>query len=160
MLKVLEIESASADDTRLAGIEIAKRLPAQAVVLLTGDLGAGKTTLTKGITEGRGAAKPDEVSSPTFTLIHEYGEPVTVYHADLYRLETLAQAARLGLEEIFERPALVLVEWGERFLQLFPPDTWQIWITQVGDGDGRKIELFSPGPTPLELPAQPELQIR
>lgn len=122
-------------------------------MLLTGDLGAGKTTLTKGIVEGRRAAEPDEVSSPTFTLIHEYGDPVSVYHADLYRLETLEQAARLGLDELFERSALVLVEWGERFAGLFPPDAWQIRITASGEGeDRRKIEIFSPGANPPTPP--------
>lgn len=144
MLKVREIETGSPDETRQAGNLIARDLPSQTVVLLTGDLGAGKTTLTKGIAEARAGIDPDEVSSPTFTLIHEYGEPVAVYHADLYRLETPAEAACLGLDELFERPALVLVEWGERFAGIFPPGTWQIRITQLDDGDRRRIELFAP----------------
>ncbi len=70
--------------------------------------------------EGRGAARADDVSSPTFTLIHEYGEPVSVYHVDLYRLETDEQARRLGLEDLFDQPALVLIEWGDRFPELLP----------------------------------------
>ena len=79
--------------------------------MLTGDLGAGKTTLAKGIVEGRGATNAEEVSSPTFALIHEYGDPVSVYHIDLYRLDTEEEANRLGLEEIFDKPALILIEW-------------------------------------------------
>ena len=87
-------------------------------MLLIGNLGAGKTTLAKGIVKGLGAAEPDEVSSPTFTLIHEYSP--SVYHIDLYRLDTPAQVATLGLDEIFDRRAVVLIEWGERFPELMP----------------------------------------
>jgi len=135
---VREFETHSDGETQAVGREIAALLPKQGVVLLIGELGAGKTTLTKGIVEGRGAAQVDEVSSPTFTLIHEYGEPVSVYHADLYRLETAEQARRLGLDELFEREALVLVEWGERFLELFPEDRFEIRLSHQGD-DRRRI---------------------
>lgn len=134
-----EFETHSDEETLAAGREIAALLPKQAVVLLIGDLGAGKTTLTKGIVEGRKAALPDEVSSPTFTLIHEYGEPVGVYHADLYRLDTAEQARRLGLEELFDRPALVLIEWGERFPELIPANHFEIHLTQTGDNDRRIV---------------------
>jgi tRNA threonylcarbamoyladenosine biosynthesis protein TsaE len=105
----LRFETHSDEETREAGRQIAAWLPAQAVVALVGDLGAGKTTLTQGIAEGRGAARAEDVSSPTFTLIHEYGEPVRVYHVDLYRLETAEQARRLGLEDLFDQKALVLI---------------------------------------------------
>src|SRR5271155_864551 len=87
----------SEEETIAAGEKLATELPPKAVVLLSGNLGAGKTTLAKGIVKGLGAAQPDEVSSPTFTLIHEYSP--SVYHIDLYRLDTLAQVATLGLEE-------------------------------------------------------------
>ena len=89
------------------------------MVLLIGNLGAGKTTLAKGIVSGLGARGPEEVSSPTFTLIHEYGEG-RVYHIDLYRLDRAEQVATLGLDEIFDRDAVVLIEWGERFPELMP----------------------------------------
>jgi tRNA threonylcarbamoyladenosine biosynthesis protein TsaE len=135
---VREFETNSDEETQAVGREIAGLLPAQAIVLLIGNLGAGKTTLTKGIVEGRKAAAADEVSSPTFTLIHEYGEPVSVYHADLYRLETAEQVRRLGLEELFDRPALLIVEWGERFPELFPKDHIEIRITDAGE-DHRRI---------------------
>jgi tRNA threonylcarbamoyladenosine biosynthesis protein TsaE len=140
MSSVREFETHSDAETQAVGREIAKLLPRQAIVLLIGDLGAGKTTLTKGIVEGRGAAPADEVSSPTFTLIHEYGEPVSVYHADLYRLENAEQARRLGLEELFDRPALVLVEWGERFPELFPEDRFEIRLSHAGE-DKRMIRF-------------------
>jgi len=141
---VREFETHSDEETQAVGREIAALLPKQAVVLLIGDLGAGKTTLTKGIVEGRGAAAADEVSSPTFTLIHEYGEPVSVYHADLYRLETAEQARRLGLEELFDREALVLVEWGERFLELFPEVRFEIRLSHAGE-ERRRIILSEVG---------------
>ena len=136
---VREFETRSSDETQAVGREIAAMLPTQGVVLLIGDLGAGKTTLTKGIVEGRGAAHPDEVSSPTFTLIHEYGEPVTIYHADLYRLDSAEQVRRLGLEELFDRPALLIVEWGERFPELFPQDRIEIRLNHAGEDDRRII---------------------
>ena len=108
----------SEEETIALGRRIAGELPKKAVVLLIGNLGAGKTTLAKGILSGLGAADPDEVTSPTFTLIHEYGGG-RAYHIDLYRLDTPQQIATLGLEDILDRDAVVLVEWGERFPDLF-----------------------------------------
>ena len=107
------------------------------MVLLIGNLGAGKTTLAKGIISGLGAAEPEEVSSPTFTLIHEFGEG-RVYHIDLYRLDTPAQVATLGLDEIFDRDAVVLIEWGERFPGLWPRERTEIRFR--ADGEQRVIE--------------------
>ena len=131
------------------GRRLAFVLPDRGVISLVGNLGAGKTTLAKGIVEGRGAARPEEVSSPTYTLIHEYGEPPTVYHVDLYRLEAEAEAARLGLDELFEKEALVLVEWGEKFPALLPPTHIKIQISYAGE-EKRLIEIFGceqPDPT-------------
>ena len=124
------------------GEELARQLPRRAVVLLIGNLGAGKTTLAKGIVKGLGAAEPEEVSSPTFTLIHEYGEAARpkVYHVDLYRLEHLREAAKLGLEELFEQEAVVLVEWGERFPELWPAERMEVRI-EAGEGDQREITV-------------------
>jgi tRNA threonylcarbamoyladenosine biosynthesis protein TsaE len=122
------------------GERLAGELPRSGVVLLIGNLGAGKTTLAKGIVRGRGAAERDDVSSPTFTLIHEYGPLGNVYHIDLYRLDEARQAATLGLEEIFDRDALVLIEWGERFPQLLPPQRTEIFIRTTGN-DEREIEV-------------------
>ena len=141
MKSVQRFETNSADETRAIGRKLADMFPKQAVVLLIGELGAGKTTLTKGIVEGRHVASADDVSSPTFTLIHEYGEPVSVYHADLYRLDSAEEARRLGLEEFFDRPALTLVEWGERFPELFPTDHFEVRLTHLGE-DRRQIEII------------------
>ncbi|MEZ5354564.1 MAG: tRNA (adenosine(37)-N6)-threonylcarbamoyltransferase complex ATPase subunit type 1 TsaE [Bryobacteraceae bacterium] len=117
-------------------------LPPRGVVLLIGNLGAGKTTLAKGIVEGRAASRREEVSSPTFSLIHEYGDPVSVYHADLYRLETEQEASRLGLDELIDGPALVLVEWGERFPRLWPARRTEIRIDRAA-GDQRRFLIRS-----------------
>jgi len=136
----LRFETHSDEETRALGKELAQLLPEEGVVLLVGDLGAGKTTLAKGIVEGRNAAPADEVSSPTFTLIHEYGNPVKVYHADLYRLDAAEEVGRLGLEELFDRPALTLIEWGERFPELLPRERTEIHIDHAGD-DNRRIEI-------------------
>src|SRR5512147_327409 len=104
----------SEEETIALGESIAGRLPRRAVVLLIGNLGAGKTTLAKGIVEGLGAADTADVSSPTFTLIHEYGGG-RVFHIDLYRIEEAAELRTLGLDELMDREAVMLVEWGERF---------------------------------------------
>ena len=119
------------DETIALGEKLAAELPAAVVVLLIGQLGAGKTTLAKGIVKGLGAARPDDVSSPTFTLIHEYSP--SVYHIDLYRLDTAAQVASLGLDEIFDRRAVVLIEWGERFPDLMPENRIEIRLRTTGE---------------------------
>ena len=120
------------------GRELAREL-SSGVVLLIGNLGAGKTTLAKGMVSGLGAAEADDVASPTFTLIHEYGEG-RVYHIDLYRLDEPREVESLGLEELFERDALVLIEWGERFPQLLPAARTEIRIRRLGDEE-REIEV-------------------
>lgn len=130
----------SEEETIALGEKLASELPPRAVVLLIGQLGAGKTTLTKGIVKGLGAAQPDDVSSPTFTLIHEYS--ASVYHIDLYRLDTAKQVATLGLDEIFDRTAVVLIEWGERFPELMPEDRIEIRV-KVTEENSREIELRS-----------------
>ena len=132
--------TASEEETIALGERLARTLPRGATVLLIGNLGAGKTTLAKGIVQGLGAAPADEVSSPTFTLIHEYGSPPAVYHVDLYRLDSAQDAATLGLDELFDSPALVLVEWGERFPELVPPEHIEIRLHALADDD-REIEL-------------------
>ena len=141
----LEFRTTSDDETVDLGRRIAQLLPRKAVVLLIGDLGAGKTTLAKGIVSGRGAAPPDEVSSPTFTLIHEYGSTSKdnlIYHIDLYRLDHPSQIATLGLDELFDRDALVLIEWGERFRDLLPENIIRVHLdTDPSDPQIRNIRV-------------------
>jgi tRNA threonylcarbamoyladenosine biosynthesis protein TsaE len=132
--------TSSEEETIALGEHLARQLPRKQVVLLIGQLGAGKTTLAKGIVTGLGAATPDEVSSPTFTLIHEYGSEGRVYHVDLYRLDEPRELATLGLEDLFDREAVVLVEWGERFRQFLPPERTEIRIGMT-TGEGREIKV-------------------
>lgn len=132
----------SEEETIALGGKLAAELPAKAVVLLIGNLGAGKTTLAKGIVKGLGAADPADVSSPTYTLVHEYSPGV--YHIDLYRLDTSAQVATLGLDEIFDRDAVVLIEWGEKFLPVMPEDRIEIRLRAM-DENSREIQVSQPG---------------
>lgn len=132
--------TASEEETIALGERLAGDLPSKQVVLLIGQLGAGKTTLAKGIVKGLGAADPDEVSSPTFTLIHEYGNQRRVYHIDLYRLDHPREVATLGLEDLFDRQAIVLIEWGERFPQFLPAERTEIRIRTVG-AEEREVEV-------------------
>lgn len=132
--------TASEEETIALGGRLAREFLPRRVVLLIGPLGAGKTTLAKGIVKGLGAADPEEVSSPTFTLIHEYGRDGRVYHVDLYRLDEPRELATLGLEDLFEREAVVLIEWGERFPQILPAERTEIRIA-VAEDDTRQIEV-------------------
>ena len=125
----------SEEETIALGRQLAPEL--SGVVLLIGDLGAGKTALAKGIVEGSGAAEVEAVSSPTYTLIHEYGN---VHHVDLYRLDEEREVARLGLEELFDRGGLILLEWAERFPRLLPANRTEIRLRRTGD-DSRDITV-------------------
>ena len=135
-----EIITHSAEETTIWGREFAKRLSAPVLVLLTGELGSGKTTLTKGIVAGLGAALEEEVTSPTFTLVHVYGKPAKVYHADLYRIESFHDFETLGLEDIFAKPAVVILEWSERFPLQSPWPQVRIRLEHQG-GDARRIRV-------------------
>lgn len=136
----LVFETNSAEETIEVGRKLSSLLPERGAVLLIGNLGAGKTTLVKGIASDRGAADPDEVSSPTFPLIHEYGDPPRLFHVDLYRLDTEQEVLSLGLDEFLDRKALTLIEWGERFPALWPANTPRIHLEHTG-ADCRRITL-------------------
>jgi tRNA threonylcarbamoyladenosine biosynthesis protein TsaE len=135
-----EIVTHSSEETTRWGREFAKRLTAPVLVLLTGDLGSGKTTLTKGLVAGLGAANEDEVTSPTFTLVHVYGKAAKVYHADLYRIESFHDFETLGLEDVFAKPAVVILEWSERFPLQSPWPQVGIRLEHLG-GDSRRISV-------------------
>ncbi len=141
-MSTLEYITHSAEETIALGRELASRLRDLRMVILRGDLGAGKTTLVKGIAEGLQAASQDNVTSPTFTLIHEYrGPEVTLYHVDLYRIETERELATLGLDEIFAGEGnLVLLEWGEKFPRLVAECDAEIRIERTGEFE-RKITV-------------------
>lgn len=130
----------SAEETTAWGREFAKTLDAPLLILLTGDLGSGKTTLTKGIVAGLGAAAEDEVTSPTFTLVHIYGKPAKVYHADLYRIESFHDFETLGMEDVFAEPRVVILEWSERFPLKSPWPQVRVQLEHLG-GDARRITV-------------------
>jgi tRNA threonylcarbamoyladenosine biosynthesis protein TsaE len=132
-------QTSTEEDTIELGRQLATHIARPCLILLTGTLGAGKTTLSKGIVAGLDAAPVDEVSSPTYTVIHEYGRDV--YHIDLYRLERPEQVSMLGLDEMFDRNAVMLVEWGDAFRRVLPSDkTVEIRIER-GDDDIRTISV-------------------
>ena len=110
-----EIVTHSSEETIERGREIGAALKVPALILLSGDLGAGKTTLTKGIVSGLGAAREEDVTSPTFTLVHKYENGTRVYHVDLYRVVSFPDFETLGLEDVFSEQAIVIVEWSEKF---------------------------------------------
>lgn len=138
-----EIITHSAEETIKWGREFANKLKAPVLVLLTGDLGTGKTTLTKGLVSGLGAAAEDDVTSPTFTLVHVYGKEARVYHADLYRIETFHDFETLGLEDIFAAPAIVILEWSEKFPLQSPWPMVRVRLEHLG-ADSRRISVLGP----------------
>ena len=152
----------SAEETIAWGREFARGLNAPLLVLLTGDLGSGKTTLTKGIVAGLGAADEEDVTSPTFTLVHVYegegsegsagpgpaglGEAFAaparnvVYHGDLYRIEGFHDFETLGLEDAFAKPAVMILEWSEKFPLQAPWPQVRLKLEHLG-GDARRITV-------------------
>ena len=122
-------------------------------VLLIGNLGAGKTTLTKGIVEGRRVASADAVSSPTFTLIHQYGEDDPIFHIDLYRLEEAREVESLGLDDLFRGGALVLLEWAERFPTLLPAKRTEIRLRALSEEEREIIVTTADSPKPSSPPS-------
>ncbi len=135
----------SAEETIALGRKLAAMLAPPKLILLRGELGAGKTTLVKGIAEGFHAASADNVTSPTFTLVHEYhGPEVNVYHIDLYRVDTPRQLETLGLDDLIAENSVLLVEWGEKFPRLQRDQNAEITLERVGNertGDERRIQL-------------------
>ena len=143
--KMHQFTTQNGDQTIEVGRKLAELLAPPQLLLLRGDLGTGKTTLVKGIALALEAAEPDEVTSPTFTLLHEYdgalhGKPVKLLHLDVYRLEGERQLETLGLDDLFTPDALVLIEWGDKFKSLRNKATGEISITSTG-GDARQITV-------------------
>lgn len=120
------------------GRELVGLLAPPKLVILRGSLGAGKTTLAKGIAEGFQAASEDEVTSPTFTLVHEYrGPSVNVYHIDLYRVDTPRELETLGLDDLMGEKNLLLLEWGEKFPRFVDESDLEIALERTGENDRR-----------------------
>jgi tRNA threonylcarbamoyladenosine biosynthesis protein TsaE len=133
----------SAAETIELGRRLATELKPGNLVLLRGDLGAGKTTLVKGIAEGFQAAEADRVTSPTFTLIHEYrGSQVTLYHIDLYRVDTARELDTLAIDDLMDANSILLIEWGEKFERFVRERDVEIAI-EHGSGDDRLVVVTS-----------------
>jgi len=134
-----EFTTSSPEETIALGRELASLLTAPRLVLLRGDLGAGKTTLVKGIAQAFQAASEDDVTSPTFTLIHEYrGPKATLYHIDLYRVDTQRELETLGLDDLMGENNILLIEWGEKFPRFVRERDVEISLERSGE-NSRKI---------------------
>jgi len=135
----LDLATASPEETRAVGEALAGMLRPGDVVSLTGDLGAGKTTLVQGAARALGVQDP--VLSPTFLLVREYEGRVPIYHLDVYRLERLQEVLDLGFEELMDRRAIVFVEWGDAIDMLLPAEHLQVELTLPADGQERRISV-------------------
>jgi tRNA threonylcarbamoyladenosine biosynthesis protein TsaE len=137
-----EFTTHSAEETIALGRKLAAGLAPPKLVVLRGELGAGKTTLIKGIVEGFRAASEEDVTSPTFTLVHEYrGPEVIVYHVDLYRVDTPRELETLGIDDLISENSVLLIEWGEKFARFLRERDVEIALDRVGENDRRiKVE--------------------
>ena len=132
-----------AEETIALGRTLAQLLSPPKLVLLRGDLGAGKTTLVKGIAEGFGAASQEDVTSPTFTLVHEYRGPRgSLFHIDLYRVDTARQLETLGLDDLTGENSILLIEWGDKFARLARERDLEISLERLGE-DERRVRVSS-----------------
>ncbi|PYU20779.1 MAG: tRNA (adenosine(37)-N6)-threonylcarbamoyltransferase complex ATPase subunit type 1 TsaE [Acidobacteria bacterium] len=138
-----EVVSSSPEATMEIGRQLAQRLRPPVLVLLSGELGSGKTTITKGIISGLGVAREEEVTSPTFTLVHEFRKHVRVFHVDLYRVEGFHDLESLALEDAFVEPAVVIIEWAERFVLRTDWPQVAIHLEHV-EADTRRITITLP----------------
>ena len=136
----LEFVTHSPEETVELGAKIGRRLPHPCVLILQGELGSGKTTLVKGIVSGLGVAQQEEVTSPSFTLVHEYGTERKVYHADLYRVDGAREQSTLGLEDLLEQEATVIVEWGEKLIDQDVGARVRIRM-ELLEGENRRITI-------------------
>src|SRR3954453_21882483 len=134
----------SPEETIRLGLQLAEFLSPPKLIVLSGDLGAGKTTIIKGIAEGFKAESQDNVTSPTFTLIHEYrGPKATLYHIDLYRVDSARQLETLGIDDLRDDRSLILLEWGEKFERFRKERDAEIRIERLGENE-RRITLRIP----------------
>jgi tRNA threonylcarbamoyladenosine biosynthesis protein TsaE len=135
---IREFTTKSAEETIALGRELALSLAPPKIVVLRGDLGAGKTTLVKGIAQAFQAAEEEDVTSPTFTLIHEYrGPAATVYHIDLYRVDTQRELETLGLDDQMTENSVLLIEWGEKFARFEQERDVEIALERISDTERR-----------------------
>jgi len=143
---VQEITTHSAEETIAFGRTLVELLTPPKLVLLRGDLGAGKTTLVKGIASAFEAASEEDVTSPTFTLVHEYRGPrAKLYHIDLYRIDTQRELDTLALDDLRGEDSILLIEWGEKFPRFVHERDVEIFLERVGENE-RRIKITSEYP--------------
>lgn len=142
-MSIVELVTRSVEETLARGREIGARIKPPLLFSLSGELGAGKTTLTKGIVAGTGAAREEEVTSPTFTLVHCYHNGLRVYHVDLYRVKDFYDFETLGIEDVFAEPAVLIVEWAEKMDFRTPWPQVRVHLEHV-DEESRRITIEDP----------------
>jgi len=141
-----EFTTRSAEETTALGRKLVTEITPPNIILLRGDLGAGKTTLVKGIAAGFNAANEDEVTSPTFTLVHEYrGPEATLYHIDLYRVDTQRELDSLGLDDLISENSILLIEWGEKFPRFVKERDLEIALERISENE-RHIQVINGKP--------------
>jgi len=139
-----EFTTKSPEETIALGRELAALLTPPKLVLLGGELGAGKTTLVKGIAQGFQAASEEDVTSPTFTLIHEYRGPTAiVYHIDLYRIDTLRELDTLAIDDLMSENGILLIEWGDKFMRFQRERDVEIRLERISDTE-RRVAVTHP----------------
>lgn len=141
---MIQITSHSAEETRRAAAALKPRLKPGVVLALHGDLGAGKTCFVQGLADALGCEA--SVTSPTFTLLHEYAGEIPLYHADLYRLDSESEIQRAGIAEYIEGDGILAIEWAERAESLLPPATIHVRLKAGEHPDEREITIEVPDP--------------
>jgi tRNA threonylcarbamoyladenosine biosynthesis protein TsaE len=136
---LLDTITHSPEETIQLAKDLSRQLSPPCLVLLEGELGSGKTTFTKGLVAGLGAAREEEVTSPTFALVHEYGQDGGVFHVDLYRVETSEELRTLGLDDLFRQQSLVIVEWGEKLPQAPAIPRVRVRFEHAGENERRIV---------------------
>lgn len=138
-----EFVTGSPEATIALGEDLARRLQPPKLVVLSGELGAGKTTLVKGMAQGLNAASEQDVTSPTFTLVHEYrGPTTTLYHIDLYRVDTTRELETLGIDDLISDASVLVIEWGDKFERFRCERDLEIVLERISENE-RRIRLVA-----------------
>ncbi len=146
---MLEIDSQSPEETHDIGFKIGKKLKPGDIICLNGDLGAGKTTITKAIAEALGIE--ENITSPSFTIVNEYYGDVNLYHFDVYRIDDIEEMYDIGYEEYFYSDGICVIEWSNMIEDILPKERLELNLYNTSDSDSRKIEIKAFGDRYEEL---------